>query len=44
MFTNAQNMYQIICRNIQALKCHTKFQNISSKFIFAAIYNEPSSY
>jgi len=39
MSTNAQDMCQIICRNIQAIN----FQNISfNKFVATAIYSESS--
>jgi len=40
MSTNAQNMCQIICRNVQTSKWHTNFKNISSRF--TAIYSELS--
>jgi len=39
MFTNAQDMCQIICRNVQALKSRTNFQNISSRFVAKVIYS-----
>jgi len=42
IFTNAQDMCQIICKNIQALKCRINFQNISSRFVVIAIYSKPS--
>jgi len=42
MFTNAQNMYQIICKNVQTLKWCTNFQNISSRFVATVIYSESS--
>jgi len=38
MFMNVQDMCQIICRNVQALKWHINFQNIS-RFV-TAIYSE----
>jgi len=37
MFTNAQNLCQIIYRNVQALKWHIQFQNIFSRAVDTAI-------
>jgi len=33
MFTNAQDMCQIICKSVQALKWRINFQNISNRFV-----------